>query len=153
MHRPRTHFYAIPKADRMRRLTLHIYEQYVRSGQEEDEFRTSYKFLGCNVCRRAFLKLTGLDVHTILAARKDAIAKPPRLRPFEKGELPGHIVEGKETDTNSCPWVFQVVGLPSLNIMSDQMPNLMRYQVLKGHVLPITQMLNLLRYDISKAHV
>ena len=36
--------------------------------------------------------------------------------------------------------------------MSDQMPNRMRYQVLKDHVLQITHMLNLLRYDISKAH-
>ena len=105
MHRPRTQFYALPKSDRLRRLTLHCYEQYIKSGLDEDEFRMQYKFMGYAVCRRAFVKLTAVDVGTIVQCRKDALATPPRLRPFEKGELPGHIIDGKETD------VFQKVGL------------------------------------------
>ena len=102
MHRPRTQFYALPKSDRLRRLTLHCYEQYIKSGLDEDEFRMQYKFMGYTVCRRAFVKLTAVDVGTIVQCRKDALATPPRLRPFEKGELPGHIIEGKETDRKTC---------------------------------------------------
>ena len=43
------------------------------------------------VCRDAFALLSGIHPDTLQMARKNAVANPPRLRPYVRGELPLYL--------------------------------------------------------------
>ena len=79
----RTYVYALPKHDRDRQLT-HMYrseyeKQFEEHKGDKDSFRMKYKFCGFEVCRAAFMKLTGCQIRFCLPSRPSTAPRVHRL--------------------------------------------------------------------------
>ena len=70
-------WWSLPKVQRKEHL-LRMYVKSLRahkaSGTRDERWRMQYTFLGMNVCRDAFLALSGMGVSTLQAARDAALA-------------------------------------------------------------------------------
>ena len=88
-------WWSLPQIPRKEHL-LHMFVNSLRahraSGGADERWRMQYTFLGQNVCRDAFLLLTGLGASTLQAARDQALAgKVSWSSPAERGLHGGRI--------------------------------------------------------------
>ena len=66
-------WYALPKEDRMNRLIqMYRAQWYELPDHMRADFKMQYRVLGMNVCRDAFIAVTGMHADTLQAARKVA---------------------------------------------------------------------------------
>lgn len=54
-------------------------------------FRMGFQFMGHEVCREAFITLSGISAVQLQRCRDHACAEPPRLNPLVRGDLPLHL--------------------------------------------------------------
>ena len=81
---------SLPKVQRKE----HVLQMFVKSlcahrasGGSDESWQMRYTFLGQNVCRDAFLSLSGLGISTLQTARVAALAQPLRADAHSGSEM------------------------------------------------------------------
>ena len=98
-------FFALPFEDRMEKLTLMYYnalEEQLRLHHDRHAFKMTFKFMGHDVCREAFMLLTSLHANVLQKARSNAVAQPPKLRPAGRQTLPRFLAAERAPKYMHC---------------------------------------------------